>query len=78
MAKIDITRTELVWPGKYNEDETRREVERVSLPFQIIETINQDLMTRGPEQQGLCLALQETTTRPGDAQARVRSGAAEV
>lgn len=31
MAKIDITRTELVWPGKYNEDGTRREVERVNV-----------------------------------------------
>ena len=36
MAKIDITRTELVWPGKYDEDGTLREVPRVSLPFQII------------------------------------------
>lgn len=26
MAKIDITRTELVWPGKYNEDGTLKEV----------------------------------------------------
>ena len=25
MAKIDITRAELVWPGKYNEDGTRNE-----------------------------------------------------
>jgi len=25
MAKIDITKTELVWPGKYNEDGTRKE-----------------------------------------------------
>lgn len=33
MAKIDITRTELVWPGKYNEDGTLREVPRVNLPF---------------------------------------------
>ena len=40
MAKIDITRTELVWPGKYNDDGTRKEVPRVSLPFQVIETIN--------------------------------------
>jgi len=23
MSKIDITKTELVWPGKYNEDGTR-------------------------------------------------------
>jgi hypothetical protein len=26
MAKIEITKTELVWPGKYNEDGTRKEV----------------------------------------------------
>jgi hypothetical protein len=37
MAKIDITRTELVWPGKYNEDGSRREVARVTLPFQVID-----------------------------------------
>jgi adenine-specific DNA-methyltransferase len=47
MAKIDIPRTELVWPGKYNEDGTRREAERVSLPFQIVETINESRATRG-------------------------------
>ena len=41
MAKIEITKTELVWPGKYNEDGTRREVPRVNLPFQVIETINE-------------------------------------
>ena len=36
IAKIDITRTELVWPGKYNEDGTLKEVPRVSLPFQVV------------------------------------------
>ncbi len=41
-----ITRTELVWPGKYNEDGTRREVPRVSLPFQVIETVNESRATR--------------------------------
>ena len=46
MAKIDITKTELVWPGKYNDDGTRREVPRVSLPFQIIETVNESRATR--------------------------------
>jgi hypothetical protein len=35
-----VTKVELVWPGKYNEDGTRKEVPRVRLPFQIIETIN--------------------------------------
>src|SRR3989454_11767680 len=46
MAKIDITKTDLVWPGKYNEDGTRREVPRVSLPFRIIETVNESRATR--------------------------------
>jgi len=46
MAKIEITKTELVWPGKYNEDGTRREVPRVNLPFQVIETVNESRATR--------------------------------
>lgn len=25
MAKIEVTKTELVWPGKYDEDKARRE-----------------------------------------------------
>ena len=41
MAKIDITKTELVWPGKYHEDGTLKGVPRVNLPFQVIETINE-------------------------------------
>jgi len=46
MAKIDVTKTELVWPGKYNEDGTRKEVPRVNLPFQVIETVNESRATR--------------------------------
>ena len=46
MAKIEITKTELVWPGKYNEDGTRKEVPRVGLPFQVIETINESRATK--------------------------------
>ena len=46
MAKIEITRTELVWPGKYNEDGTPKNVPRVSLPFQVIETVNVSRATR--------------------------------
>jgi len=46
MGKIEITKTELVWPGKYNEDGTLKEVPRVNLPFQIIETINESRATR--------------------------------
>ncbi|MDE2992310.1 MAG: hypothetical protein OXU67_00340, partial [Chloroflexota bacterium] len=46
MAKIEVTKTELVWPGKYNEDGTRKETPRVSLPFQIIERVNESRATR--------------------------------
>lgn len=46
MAKIEITKTELVWPEKYNEDGTRRQVEWVNLPFQIIETVNESRAAR--------------------------------
>jgi DNA modification methylase len=46
MAKIDITKTELVWPGKYDEDGTLKDVPRVSLPFQVIETVNESRATR--------------------------------
>ncbi len=46
MAKIEITKTELVWPGKYDENGQRKEVERVKLPFQVIETINEARATR--------------------------------
>jgi adenine-specific DNA-methyltransferase len=57
LAKIEITKTELVWPGKYDEDGTRREVPRVNLPFQVIETVNESRATReanqGPQQNAL-------------------------
>ena len=56
MAKIDVTRTELVWPGKYDEDGTLKEVPRVHLPFQVIETVNESRATREAEQEkGLSL-----------------------
>ena len=53
MPKIEITKTELVWPGKYNEDGTRKEVPRVSLPFQVIETINESRATRDAKKGGV-------------------------
>lgn len=53
MAKIDIIRTELVWPGKYNEDGTLKEVPRVSLPFQVIETVNESRATREAKKGGV-------------------------
>ncbi len=52
MAKIDVTRTELVWPGKYREDGTLRETPRVNLPFQVIETVNESRATREANKYG--------------------------
>lgn len=47
MAKIEITRTELVWPGKYDENGKLRDVETIrGLPFQVIERINESRATR--------------------------------
>ncbi len=46
MEKIEVIKTELVWPGKYNEDGSLKEVPRVNLPFQVIETINESRATR--------------------------------
>lgn len=48
---FQITRTELVWPGKYNEDGTRKEAPRVGLPFQVIETISESRATRETEKR---------------------------
>lgn len=53
MAKIEITRTELIWPDKYNEDGTRKEVPRISLPFQVIETVNESRATREAKKGGV-------------------------
>src|SRR6059036_3191400 len=52
MARIDIPKTELVWPGKYEEDGTLKEVSRVSLPFQVIETVNESRATREAKKGG--------------------------
>ena len=51
-ATVNVTKTELVWPGKYNEDGTLREVPRVSLPFQVIETVNESRAARDAKATG--------------------------
>ena len=53
MPTIDITSTALVWPGKYNEDGTLKEVPRVSLPLQVIETVNESRATREAKKGGV-------------------------
>src|SRR5438876_11239980 len=57
MAKIEITKTELVWPGKYNDDGTRKQVPTVSLPFQVIETVNESRATREAKKNGVQVGL---------------------
>lgn len=66
MPKIDFTKTELVWPGKYNEDGTLKEVPRVSLPFQVIETVNESRATRDVKKQQLPLLFDIYEGTEGD------------
>jgi DNA modification methylase len=54
---VRVTKTELVWPGKYNDDGMLREVPRVSLPFQVIETINESRATREARKKPQNLSL---------------------
>jgi hypothetical protein len=48
MPTIDITRPELIWPGKYDEKGNRVENRCTALPFQMIETIKEGRATREP------------------------------
>lgn len=43
---MKVTKTELVWPGKYADDGSKPPTPRVSLPFQIIETVNESRASR--------------------------------
>lgn len=52
MPDIDITRPELVWPGKYDEHGNRVENRGTALPFQVIETIQEGRATREPGRVG--------------------------
>ena len=53
MAKFDTGKTELVWPEKYNEAGTLKEVPRVNLPFQVIEIVNESRATREAKKGGV-------------------------
>ena len=46
---LRVNRTELVWPGKYDESGRLREPPRVSLPFQVIERVNESRASREAE-----------------------------
>jgi DNA modification methylase len=57
VARIDVDKVELVWPGKYNDDGSLKEVPRVDLPFQVIETVNESRATREAAKQPQELSL---------------------
>ena len=63
MATINITKTELVRPDKYNEDGTLKEVPRVNLPFQVIETVNESRATREAKSTAACRHPFSTSTK---------------
>ncbi len=46
MSTTGPTKIELRWPGKYNADGAPKEIPRLNLPFQVIETINESRATR--------------------------------
>lgn len=61
---VRVTRPELVWPGKYNDDGTFRETPRNALPFQVIETVNESRATRegtGPGTQASLFDIYQGT-----------------
>ena len=53
---FEINKTELVWPGKYDADGNLVQPPRVSLPFQVIERVNETRATREAKKaEGLTL-----------------------
>jgi len=57
MAKIEISKTELVWPGKYDNAGAVIEVPKIKLPFQVIETINESRASRERTKKGKQVSL---------------------
>ena len=66
MPKIELNKTELVWPGKYNDDGTLKEVPHVNLPFQVIETVNESRATREAKKQQQLLLFDFYEGKEGD------------
>ena len=50
MSRIEITRTELVWPGKYDDEGNLVPPRRVHLPLQVTERANETRATREQRQ----------------------------
>jgi len=58
----EVTRTELVWAGKYDEKGQLRPVERTILPFQVVETVNESKADREKVQRDLFTLLPRDDT----------------
>ena len=52
MTKIDVDKIELIWPGKFDEHGKLKDVQKLNLPFQIIERVNETQTTRDVNQGG--------------------------
>lgn len=53
LGMLRVSKAEIVWPGKYNDDGTAKSVPRVTLPFQVIESINQSRASREARKRGI-------------------------
>lgn len=51
MAKFGVRKRKLRWSGKYSGDGTLKELPRVGLPFQVIETVNESRASREVQKQ---------------------------
>jgi adenine specific DNA methylase Mod len=57
-----ITRTELVWVGKYDDEGNLRPVERTILPFQVVETVNESKADREKAQRDFLTLMSRDDT----------------
>ena len=63
MPNIDITKPELIWPGKYDAEGNRVIDRGVALPFQVVETIREG---RASREKGVYQgSFQRQTEHPG-------------
>jgi len=65
-SPFEITRTELVWPGKYDERGNLVEPPRVSLPFQVIEVIEEGRTSREALKQATLPLFGESPKGPAE------------
>ena len=52
MTKIDIDKLQLVWPDKFDDHGKLKDIQKINLPFQIIERVNETQITRDANQSG--------------------------